>query len=164
MSAWLRFLRNYGPIPRNDNMYDETIQRSARRQKIAPIEFEHPMQDFVLQCFDKRAVDPVSVILTGTAGDGKTHLCRQVWKTLNGDEKSGHRMIPTSAWSFLIPRTVRLGRIQLIRNCIVPSPCISSATSAGGCHRKAPSGILRRKHCSSGYADLSWPRMAMRSF
>jgi len=44
MSAWLSFLRNYGPIPRNDNMYDETIQRSARRQKIAPIEFEHPMK------------------------------------------------------------------------------------------------------------------------
>lgn len=88
MSAWLRFLRHYGPIPRNDNMYDETIQRSARRQKITPIEFEHPMQDLVLGCFDRRAVDPVSVILTGTAGDGKTHLCRQVWKVLNGDESA----------------------------------------------------------------------------
>jgi hypothetical protein len=86
MSIWLRFLRHYGPIPRNDNMYDETIQRSARRQKIAPIEFEHPMQDVVLGCFDHRTVDPVSVILTGTAGDGKTHLCRQVWKMLEGDE------------------------------------------------------------------------------
>src|ERR1700733_2530187 len=85
---WLSFLRNYGPIPRNDNMYDETIQRSARRQKITPIEFEHPMQDLVLQCFDRRAVDPVSVILTGTAGDGKTHLCRQVWKILAGDENA----------------------------------------------------------------------------
>jgi len=28
----------------------------------------------------------VSVILTGTAGDGKTHLCRQVWKALKGDD------------------------------------------------------------------------------
>jgi hypothetical protein len=88
MSTWLRFLRHYGPIPRNDNMYDETIQRSARRQKIAPIEFEHPMQDLILHCFDKRTADPVSVILTGTAGDGKTHLCRQVWKALKGDEKA----------------------------------------------------------------------------
>jgi hypothetical protein len=85
---WLSFLRNYGPIPRNDNMYDETIQRSARRQKIAPIEFEHPMGDLVLKCFDRRTTDPVSVILTGTAGDGKTHLCRQVWKSLNGDDKA----------------------------------------------------------------------------
>jgi len=85
---WLSFLRHYGPIPRNDNMYDETIQRSARRQKITPIEFEHPMQDLLLQCFDQRTVDPVSVILTGTAGDGKTHLCRKVWTRLNGDEKA----------------------------------------------------------------------------
>jgi hypothetical protein len=65
-------------------MYDETIQRSARRQKIAPIEFEHPLQARIIQCFDQTTTDPVSVILTGTAGDGKTHLCRQVWKALNG--------------------------------------------------------------------------------
>lgn len=88
MSAWLKFLRHYGPIPRNDNMYDETIQRSARKQKAEPILFEHPMQDVVVGCFDRRTADPVSVILTGTAGDGKTHLCRQVWKALNGEEKA----------------------------------------------------------------------------
>jgi hypothetical protein len=104
MSAWLRFLRNYGPIPRNDNMYDETIQRSSRRQKITPIEFEHPMQDLVLQCFDRRAVDPVSVILTGTAGDGKTHLCRQVWKTLNGDEKAWASDDPHLSLEFPYPK------------------------------------------------------------
>jgi hypothetical protein len=88
MKQWIQFLRHYGPIPRNDNMYDETIQRSARRQKIPPIEFEHPMEDLLLRCFDHRTVDPVSVILTGTAGDGKTHLCRKVWSKLNGDEKA----------------------------------------------------------------------------
>ncbi len=104
MSAWLRFLRHYGPIPRNDNMYDETIQRSARRQKIAPIEFEHPMQDVVLQCFDRRTVDPVSVILTGTAGDGKTHLCRQVWRALNGDEKAWASDDPLLSLQFAYPK------------------------------------------------------------
>lgn len=104
MSAWLRFLRNYGPISRNDNMYDETIQRSARRQKIAPIEFEHPLQDLVLQCFDNRTVDPVSVILTGTAGDGKTHLCRQVWKALNGDEEAWASDDPHLHLEFLYPK------------------------------------------------------------
>ena len=86
MSGWLTFLRHYGPVPRNDNMYDETIQRSARRQGIAPIEFEHPYHIRLLNCFNKTTADPVSVILTGTAGDGKTHLCRQVWKTLGGNE------------------------------------------------------------------------------
>jgi len=86
MIQWIRFLRHYGPIPRNDNMYDETILRSSRRLKIKPIEFEHPLQKDILSCFDKPTADPVSVILTGTAGDGKTHLCRQVWKLLGGNE------------------------------------------------------------------------------
>jgi hypothetical protein len=104
MSAWLRFLRQYGPIPRNDNMYDETIQRSARRQKIAPIAFEHPMQDLVLQCFDRRTVDPVSVILTGTAGDGKTHLCRQVWRILKGDENAWASDNPHLSLEFPYPK------------------------------------------------------------
>jgi hypothetical protein len=84
--SWLSFVRHYGPIPRNDNMYDETIQRSARRQRIAPIEFEHPYQVRVLQCFQE-ATNLTSVILTGTAGDGKTHLCRKVWESLNGTDE-----------------------------------------------------------------------------
>lgn len=87
MNRWLNFLRHYGPVPRNDNMYDETIQRSARRQGIAPIEFEHPYHICLVNCFNKTTPDPVSIILTGTAGDGKTHLCRQVWKTLGGNEE-----------------------------------------------------------------------------
>jgi len=68
-------------------MYDETIQRSARRQGIAPIEFEHPYQRRIEDSFNRATADPVSVILTGTAGDGKTHLCRQVWKALEGREE-----------------------------------------------------------------------------
>lgn len=85
-SKWLKFLRHYGPVPRNDNMYDETIQRSARRQGIAPIDFEHPYQKRIADSFNQATADPVSVILTGTAGDGKTHLCRQVWKALQGKD------------------------------------------------------------------------------
>src|SRR5437588_13079535 len=84
-NEWLLFLRQYGPVPRNDNMYDETIQRSAHRCGIPPILFEHPAQDQVLGCFDQRTTDPSTVILTGTAGDGKTHLCRQVWTAMRGD-------------------------------------------------------------------------------
>ncbi len=35
-SRWIRFLRNYGPTPTNDNMYDESIQRALRRHRIEP--------------------------------------------------------------------------------------------------------------------------------
>jgi hypothetical protein len=81
---WIRFLRQYGPIARNDNMYDEHIVHASRRSKIRQILFDHPQRDLVLECFDKDA-RPHSVVLTGTAGDGKTHLCRQVWETIGAD-------------------------------------------------------------------------------
>ena len=81
---WIRFLRRYGPIANNENMYDEQIQRSARRAKTEPIRFVHPRLDDVMADF-LRPEGPVSVILTGTAGDGKTHLCRCVWEGVGGD-------------------------------------------------------------------------------
>jgi len=87
MSNWIRFLRQYGPIARNDNMYDETIQRTARRSGIVPLLFDHPALPDVVSSFDRTTTDPVTVILTGTAGDGKTHLCRCVWERLGGSQE-----------------------------------------------------------------------------
>ncbi|MCP4583787.1 MAG: hypothetical protein GY839_19425 [candidate division Zixibacteria bacterium] len=85
---WIKFLKKYGPIARNDNMYDETILRSSRQMKVDPILFEHPYEKDVLGCFSQSSAnDLTSVILTGTAGDGKTHLCRQVWDFLGEDEE-----------------------------------------------------------------------------
>jgi hypothetical protein len=101
---WLTFLRHYGPVPRNDNMYDETIQRSARRLGIAPIQFEHPIHARIVDCFTKASPDPVSVVLTGTAGDGKTHLCRQVWKTLKGNDDDWASDSPYLSLKFRYPK------------------------------------------------------------
>lgn len=81
--AWIRFLRNYGPIPTNDNMYDETIQRALRRHRIRPITLPAPLRDELVQNF--RSPSPMSYIITGTAGDGKTYHCREVWIELGGD-------------------------------------------------------------------------------
>lgn len=81
-SEWISFLRQYGPIPRNDNMYDEAIQRALRRKKIQPIAFETEYLEELLNNF--KAAEPNSVILTGTAGDGKTYYCREIWEQLGG--------------------------------------------------------------------------------
>lgn len=81
-SAWISFLRQYGPIPRNDNMYDEAIQRIVKRKKIKPITIEGR---YVAELIDNfKSEHPKSVILTGTAGDGKTYHCREVWTALGG--------------------------------------------------------------------------------
>ncbi len=102
--SWLKFLRHYGPVPRADNMFDETLQRLARRLQITPINFQHPKQAEIAACFDRTTPDPVSVILTGTAGDGKTHLCRQVWEALHGGQEDWASNDPHLTIDSLYPR------------------------------------------------------------
>jgi len=82
---WIRFLRQHGPRPRNDTMYDEQIHRVARRLGVQPLNFDHPLEARLLSTFSPDVPTPISVVLTGTAGDGKTHLCGKVWQYLDGD-------------------------------------------------------------------------------
>ena len=85
-SNWISFLRQYGPIPRNDNMYDETIQRIIKRKKVTPIKVDMAYLDELVQNF--KSDSPVNIVLTGTAGDGKTFYCREVRKRLDGSEST----------------------------------------------------------------------------
>jgi hypothetical protein len=63
-------------------MYDEVIQRTLQRKKLQPITFETEYLGELLDNF--RSAVPKSVILTGTAGDGKTYYCRQIWEEFGG--------------------------------------------------------------------------------
>jgi hypothetical protein len=66
-------------------MYDEHIQNSIRRLGVEPIQIEAEHLDKLIQNF--RLSPPNSVILTGTAGDGKTYYCREIWKKLGGSDE-----------------------------------------------------------------------------
>jgi hypothetical protein len=101
---WIRFLRGYGPLPRNENMYDEFIRRSAKRLGVEPLDFEHPERESVLKAVCGPA--PTSVVLTGTAGDGKTYLCRQVWEELGADPIAWHSKAPLLTTTIPAPTTV----------------------------------------------------------
>ncbi len=83
-NPWVRFLRSYGPIPTNDNMYDESIRRALKRFKIRPIELPAPFLAELVENFGQPSPD--SYVLTGTAGDGKTYHCREVFVRLGGSE------------------------------------------------------------------------------
>lgn len=76
------FLRHYGPIPAQDNMYDERIHEARERAGVAPI--EAPPMRLADVLADLRKPGPRTVILTGTAGDGKTFHCRRVFEELEG--------------------------------------------------------------------------------
>lgn len=81
-AKWVSFLRQYGPLPQNGNSYDEDIQRASRRNKLAPIRLPTPSLAKIMEAL--QADPPRSVIITGTAGDGKTYHCREIWSELGG--------------------------------------------------------------------------------
>lgn len=83
-SKFVDVLRNYGPIPRNDSMYDELVQNMHQKKGIASFVFPAFYLSELVENFQSSS--PSSVILTGTAGDGKTYYCRQVWKQLGGSD------------------------------------------------------------------------------
>ena len=94
------FLRHYGPIPASDNMYDELIQSEIDRHEvepaihIAPARLEEVRSNF-------ESANPRNVILTGTAGDGKTYHCRRIWEHFGGNPekwKAGEKIV-----SLLLP-------------------------------------------------------------
>ena len=80
----ITFLRHYGPIPSSDNMYDELIQAEIERHGIEPPIHIRPavLEDI---CDNFSLSNPRNIILTGTAGDGKTYHCRRVWQHFKGD-------------------------------------------------------------------------------
>lgn len=83
-NPWVTFLRKYGPVSDNDAMYDELVLNAARRNGVEPLRLDSGglLEELVANF---RSEHPRSVILTGTAGDGKTWLCREVWDELGGD-------------------------------------------------------------------------------
>lgn len=86
ISSWVAFLRQYGPIPQNENSFDERIEASIKRWKVDPIKVG---LEYLRELVDNfRSDSPRSIFLTGTAGDGKTFYCREVWRALQGEQQA----------------------------------------------------------------------------
>lgn len=66
-------------------MYDEQIRRSARRYEVEPLDFVHPLEADLFAAVSKGVSSARTIILTGTAGDGKSRLCGRLWTELGGD-------------------------------------------------------------------------------
>lgn len=84
-AAWVRFLRSYGPTPNNLTMFDEYVAGALARAKIQPIELSTPMLESMVEHIESKA--PGSMLIAGTAGDGKTYHCRALWARMGGDPK-----------------------------------------------------------------------------
>jgi hypothetical protein len=83
---WISFLRSYGPINKVDGMYAETVSRQAQLHGVSPLAFEHPEAASLAEAVAPADGRLINIVLTGTAGDGKTSLCNELWHRLTGDE------------------------------------------------------------------------------
>lgn len=82
-AAWVKFLRNYGPIPTNENLFDEHLTKAIARAGIRPVVVPTP------RLAEMKAVVSIagcSLLVAGTAGDGKTYHCRKLWTELGGSD------------------------------------------------------------------------------
>ena len=84
-SAWVRFLRSYGPTQNNMTMFDEYVSAALGRAKVRPINLPTPLLTSMIQHIESKAAG--SLLITGTAGDGKTYHCRALWNHIKGDPK-----------------------------------------------------------------------------
>ena len=72
----VEFLRSYGPNAASDALYDEHVQAEARKHRVDEITISAPLVDEIGSLLTDK--DPTNIVLTGTAGDGKTYHIRQV--------------------------------------------------------------------------------------
>lgn len=80
----VRLLRTYGPSAASDSLYDEHVRREAEQLGVEEIRIKAPLVETVGGILTSEL--PTNVILTGTAGDGKTHLIRRVFTEHLGRE------------------------------------------------------------------------------
>lgn len=83
---WIRFLHGYSPVMENTAMTAEHIDRLEKRTGIDRIRFVHPGYERILPALKPDSGPSRNVILTGTAGDGKTTLCFDLYAELTGQE------------------------------------------------------------------------------
>ncbi|WP_017907491.1 hypothetical protein [Xanthomonas sp. SHU 199] len=66
-------------------MFDEYVSGAVGRAKVQPIRLATPLLEKMVGHVESKA--PGSMLIAGTAGDGKTYHCRTLWMRLGGDPK-----------------------------------------------------------------------------
>jgi hypothetical protein len=82
----IKFLAAYGPTPDGNNMYDEFVVAAAGRAGLDALHIPEAHSKRIIQ--DLSSETPISTILTGTAGDGKTYTARQVLDELSDGSRA----------------------------------------------------------------------------
>lgn len=118
-NPYIEFLTTYGPSAASDSLCDENVRLAAERFGIQPVEAPPSrMSDLVDAILSE---SPRNVILTGTAGDGKTYHIRRF---LFGQNIEGFAAVPDWIGSDTVLR-MSLGadvELRVIRDLSEMSP------------------------------------------
>ena len=106
---WIRLLRAYGPVADNEAMQAEHVGKLAAHLGVSKLAFDHPARRLILDCFPVSTGSFRNVVLTGTAGEGKTSLCFELVQALTGNFADGHSGVEIiDVGTHAGPRTITL--------------------------------------------------------
>lgn len=94
---WITLLRAYGPTSENHGQQAEHVDRLSARLGVPKISFTHPAAHLLAECFNRETGAFRNVLLTGTAGDGKTSLCLDLVHEMTGVAAQGTAGVQTFA-------------------------------------------------------------------
>jgi hypothetical protein len=66
-------------------MFDEYVEGALNRAKVQPVRLSTPQLEAMVLHIESKALG--SLLIAGTAGDGKTYHCRALWARIGGDPK-----------------------------------------------------------------------------
>lgn len=82
---WIKLLRAYGPIPDDNATEAEVVDACAKRLGLDRLSFPHPERERLLGWYQFPPNGRIpTIVITGTAGDGKTTLCYEIIEQLTG--------------------------------------------------------------------------------
>lgn len=84
-SNFIKYLATYKVASSdNDSLFDEKVPRLSKKYNIQPLSLRPPMLDEIVERI--RGDKPLNILISGVAGDGKTHLSRRIWNEIGGQE------------------------------------------------------------------------------
>lgn len=82
---WIKLLRNYAPGGSNNATEAENLVDLTKLLQMDRLSFHHPARNYLDKCIiGVPTHERATIIITGTAGDGKTTLCYDIIKELTG--------------------------------------------------------------------------------
>ncbi|MDD3645217.1 MAG: ATP-binding protein [Bacteroidales bacterium] len=90
-NQFLKLLAAYAPTSNNQASYDETLPAYVKKLGLEEISIDNGLLSKLYNTFIDK---PRSIILSGSAGDGKTYLLRKLYEKLSNDSHNWDNYIP----------------------------------------------------------------------